>query len=55
GNFTGHAGELHATQDSPQGPIWTISGDTDGDGQADFQISVVVTDAHPITNTDFIL
>jgi hypothetical protein len=55
GAFTGHAGELHATQDSPQGPIWTISGDTDGDGQADFQISVVVTDAHPITSTDFIL
>jgi VCBS repeat-containing protein len=55
GAFTHQAGQLHATQDSPGGPIWTVSGDTDGDGQADFQISVVVTDNHPITNTDFIL
>ncbi|MEA3034734.1 MAG: serralysin [Sphingomonadales bacterium] len=55
GAFTNHAGQLHAVQDSPNGPIWTISGDTDGDGQADFQISVVVTDSHAITSGDFIL
>jgi hypothetical protein len=56
GAFTpNHAGQLHAVQDSPGGPIWTISGDTDGDGQADFQISVVVTDSHAITSGDFIL
>jgi hypothetical protein len=51
GSFTNHAGELQAVNSA--GPIWTISGDTDGDGAADFQLVVVVTDAHPITSIDF--
>jgi Ca2+-binding RTX toxin-like protein len=53
GAFTNHAGELQALNTA--GPIWTISGDTDGDGVADFQLTVVVTDAHPLISGDFTL
>jgi hypothetical protein len=52
--FTGHAGELRAAFDSASGD-WLIQGDTDGDGQADFQIQVHT--AAPIghfTGADFV-
>jgi hypothetical protein len=51
----GHAGELIAVDNG--GGIWTVSGDVDGDGTADFQISVHVADSgiHPLTANDFVL
>ena len=52
GAFTNHAGELRATS---SGPIWTVSGDVNGDGVADFELVVVVSDAHPLTSADFTL
>jgi len=54
GAFTGHAGELIAVQDAGNSPIWTVSGDTDGDGIADFQLIVVVTN-DPGTSTQHII
>jgi Ca2+-binding RTX toxin-like protein len=51
GPFTNQAGQLQAVNTS--GPIWTVSGDVDGDGVADFQLVVVVTDAHPLAVGDF--
>jgi VCBS repeat-containing protein len=53
GTFSGQAGELRAEQQD--GPAWLIQGDTDGDGAADFEFFVVVTDSDPITAVDFIL
>jgi len=53
GAFTNHAGELRAVQTA--GPIWTVSGDVNGDGVADFELVVVVSDAHPLTSADFTL
>ncbi len=54
GAFTGpgHAGELIASNGG-SGNIWTVSGDVDGDGAADFQL-LVVSD-HAITASDFVL
>jgi len=52
GAFTNHAGELRAVS---SGPIWTVSGDVNGDGVADFELVVVVSDAHPLTGADFTL
>jgi hypothetical protein len=49
GAFTSHAGELIAVDTA--GPIWTVSGDVNGDGVADFQ--VVVTTDHVLTAADF--
>ena len=51
GAFTGHAGELRAFNTG--GNNWTVAADLDGDGNADFQLSLVVSDAHPITAADF--
>jgi Ca2+-binding RTX toxin-like protein len=52
--FTGQAGQLRAVQTS--GPIWTVSGDTNGDGNADFEFLVVVTNQNqPLTDADFAL
>ena len=44
-SFTGngHAGELIAVDNG--GGIWTVSGDVNGDGVADFQVSVTVADS----------
>ncbi len=53
GAFTNHAGELNAVNTA--GNIWTAPGDVDGDGVADFQLIVLVTDAHPLTGADFML
>jgi len=50
--FTGTAGELRAFL---AGEKWTVQGDVNGDGVADFEVTVVVSDAHPIVGSDFIL
>jgi Ca2+-binding RTX toxin-like protein len=51
--FTSTAGELRAVKGT--GLIWTVSGDTDGDGVADFEVVVVVADNHTVTGSDFML
>ncbi|HEY6816026.1 MAG TPA: M10 family metallopeptidase C-terminal domain-containing protein [Croceibacterium sp.] len=51
--FHGFAGELRAI--NPSGSQWLIQGDSDGNGVADFELYVVVTDASPITASDFLL
>ncbi|MEA3049604.1 MAG: hypothetical protein QOG84_1440, partial [Sphingomonadales bacterium] len=53
GAFGGHAGELELVNTA--GNAWTVSGDVDGDGHADFQILVTVADNHPLGTSDFIL
>jgi hypothetical protein len=35
--------------------VWTVSGDVDGNGQADFQILVTVSDGHQLGSADFVL
>jgi hypothetical protein len=56
-SFTGngHAGELIAVNNG--GGVWTVSGDVNGDGVADFQLSVTVADngTHSLTSSDFFL
>lgn len=52
GAFTGQAGELRG---SAAGNVWTIQGDTDGNGVADFQLVVTVADSHAIGSGDFFL
>lgn len=52
GAFTHQAGELQAVQGQNG---WTVSGDVNGDGVADFQVLVTVTDGHQITAADFVL
>ncbi len=52
--FDGHAGELTATNGG-SGNVWTVSGDVDGDGLADFQLLVTVADSHTIGANDFLL
>jgi Ca2+-binding RTX toxin-like protein len=53
GAFDGHAGQLVLTQGANN--VWTVSGDTDGNGQADFQILVTVSDGHQLGSSDFVL
>jgi Ca2+-binding RTX toxin-like protein len=53
GAFDGQAGELVLSQGASN--LWTVSGDTDGNGQADFQILVTVADGHQLGTGDFIL
>jgi Ca2+-binding RTX toxin-like protein len=53
GAFDGQAGELVLTQGANN--VWTVSGDVDGNGQADFQILVTVSDSHTLTASDFVL
>lgn len=52
--FTNQAGQLRTVQAGLSG-LWTVSGDTNGDGNADFQVIVAVFDGHPIGAGDFIL
>ncbi|MEA3037624.1 MAG: hypothetical protein QOE79_137, partial [Sphingomonadales bacterium] len=56
-SFTGngHAGELIAVDNG--GGIWTVSGDVNGDGVADFQVLVTVADSgiHSLTASDLVL
>ena len=51
--FSNTAGELRAVNIS--GAAWLIQGDVNGDGIADFELSLTVTDADPITSGDFFL
>jgi serralysin len=49
--FTGVAGQLRAINN---GNAWTVMGDTDGDGNADFAVNVFVSDGHGLAATDFL-
>jgi Ca2+-binding RTX toxin-like protein len=50
--FGHHAGELRV-EDQGAG-AWLVQGDVDGDGIADLQILLTVTDAQPLVATDFV-
>ncbi|HEY0311914.1 MAG TPA: M10 family metallopeptidase C-terminal domain-containing protein [Allosphingosinicella sp.] len=52
--FGHHAGELRADFDQANN-VWTVQGDIDGDGVADFTILVATTGGHAIVNTDFVV
>jgi VCBS repeat-containing protein len=53
--FSGTAGELRFSNISGgNGPIWEVEADTDGNGQSDFEIILVISPADPITASDFI-
>jgi len=54
GAFTNQAGQLRAVYDSAAGH-WTVTGDIDGNGTADFEIFVTRGDASPLIATDFLL
>ena len=51
--FTG-AGQLRAVFD-PASNSWTVSGDVDGDGAADFAVQVFTVNQEPLVATDFML
>jgi Ca2+-binding RTX toxin-like protein len=53
GAFSG-AGQLRAQFDAVAGR-WTVSGDIDGDGNADFEIHVFRNDVLPMATADFVL
>jgi Ca2+-binding RTX toxin-like protein len=53
GAFTHTAGELRV--ENQGGSTYLVQGDTDGDGIADFQLTFIASDAHPITSADFTL
>lgn len=50
--FSNQAGELRGTA---SGNVWTIQGDIDGNGVADFQVVVTVADNHALGAADFML
>ena len=52
--FTNTAGELRFENISLGGPIWLVQGDTNGDGVSDFEVVLVIPDAHTITTADFV-
>ena len=49
--FTNQAGELR--MENVSGQTWLIQGDTDGNGVSDFELTVTIADAHPLTSADF--
>jgi Ca2+-binding RTX toxin-like protein len=49
--FGGHAGELRV--ENVSGNVWSVQADTNGDGSADFVLSVTVADNHALTASDF--
>jgi hypothetical protein len=53
GTGAASAGELRF--ESAGGTDWLVQGDTNGDGIADFELFLTVSDADPITSTDFVL
>jgi hypothetical protein len=53
GLFTNQAGQLRAVDTG--GGLWAVFGDTDGNGVADFQVSVDVTGGHILSGSDFML
>jgi Ca2+-binding RTX toxin-like protein len=52
--FSNQAGQLRAELTGVPN-VWTVQGDIDGNGSADFQLQVTVTDLHPLTANDFVL
>ncbi|MET1112401.1 MAG: Ig-like domain-containing protein [Allosphingosinicella sp.] len=50
--FSGTAGELRAYD---SGPVWLVEGDIDGDGLADFVISLTLLGQTPLGAGDFVL
>jgi Ca2+-binding RTX toxin-like protein len=52
GAFGGHAGELRVENLSDN--VWSVQADLDGDGHADFTLSVTVADNHALTGSDFV-
>jgi Ca2+-binding RTX toxin-like protein len=48
------AGQVRASYD-PTTDLWSVEGDIDGDGKADFLIHVTRSDAEPIVMSDFVL
>jgi serralysin len=52
GAFTNQAGQLRAEN---VGGTWVVQGDVDGDGVADLQINVIVSDLHALGGSDFVL
>jgi Ca2+-binding RTX toxin-like protein len=53
GAFSGTKGELRFQNEA--GNIWKVQGDVNGDGTADLEFFVTITDADPITAGDFML
>lgn len=51
--FGNKAGQLRV--ESQREPVWLVQGDIDGDGAADFELTLTVVDFHPLTGADFIL
>ena len=51
--FSHHAGELQVVNTGFNN--WMVAADVDGDGNADFQLSMTVSDSHPLTSADFVL
>ena len=54
GSFSGAPGELRALFD-PGAGMWTVYGDLDGDGNAEFLLEVIVPAGQPLAASDFIL
>ena len=52
--FGHQAGELRAEFDQANA-VWTVQGDVDGDGQADFTLLVTTQNNHAIIQSDFLL
>ena len=52
GAFSSTAGELHVTG---AGANWTLEGDTNGDGVADFAVAITTPGGHVFTALDFVL
>ena len=52
GAFTQVAGQLRMVETSAD--HWTVAGDLDGDGNADFQILITVADGHDLVPADFL-
>jgi Ca2+-binding RTX toxin-like protein len=50
--FGGHAGELRV--ENVGGNVWSVQADINGDGAADFVLSVTVADNHALTGGDFV-
>ena len=52
--FTNQAGQLRVEQTQTAG-TWLVQGDVDGNGSADLQLLVTVSDGHQLTQADFIV
>jgi Ca2+-binding RTX toxin-like protein len=52
--FTNQAGQLRAVQTQTPN-TWLVQGDVDGNGSADLQLLVTVSDGHQLSTADFVL